>query len=270
MRIRSIEISSAAEGVLRASTWEENVLKLPPGQLDRKLYEAVNKVLTALGGKWNRHKGGHVFSGAASTELQAALDAGGVVDVKKTLEQFFTPPALAARMAEIAGVRAGMQVLEPSAGNGSLVRAAVAAGGSVWAYEIDDALRAGLVRDFYSQFGAGGLAVDFMESTPNAVFDVVLMNPPFSRNQDIAHVEHAFGFLKPGGTLVAIMSPHFTFADDEPSRRFRALLGVPENFRLGVETGVELKPGFSMERLPDGTFKQSGTNVGTVLVTMRK
>jgi hypothetical protein len=35
---------------------------LPPGNLDRKTYEAVNKALTAIGGKWTGGKvKAHVF-----------------------------------------------------------------------------------------------------------------------------------------------------------------------------------------------------------------
>lgn len=50
MRVRSITIPDEVAAILRASTWQETTLILPPGQLDRKLYEAVNKVLTALVG----------------------------------------------------------------------------------------------------------------------------------------------------------------------------------------------------------------------------
>lgn len=39
--------------VLSNAVINENALKLT-GQLDRKLYEATNKVLLAAGGKWNR------------------------------------------------------------------------------------------------------------------------------------------------------------------------------------------------------------------------
>jgi hypothetical protein len=40
--------------VLRAMTCEGDLAVLNSGQLERKLYEKVNKVLAALGGKWNR------------------------------------------------------------------------------------------------------------------------------------------------------------------------------------------------------------------------
>src|SRR5690606_8609414 len=37
-------------------------------------------------------------------------------------------------------------------------------------------------------------------------FDLIVMNPPFSKEQDIDHVLHAWEMLHLGGLLVAIMS----------------------------------------------------------------
>ena len=58
------------------------------------------------------------------------------------LSQWFTPPKLAARVVEWAGVPISpfkeWRVLEPSAGNGALVRPLLAAGAEVYAVEVDD------------------------------------------------------------------------------------------------------------------------------------
>ncbi|WP_299835491.1 zincin-like metallopeptidase domain-containing protein [uncultured Tenacibaculum sp.] len=37
-------------------------------------------------------------------------------------------------------------------------------------------------------------------------YDVIIMNPPFEKNQDIEHVMHAYSLLNDGGRLVAIMA----------------------------------------------------------------
>jgi hypothetical protein len=105
--------------------------------------------------------------------------------------------------------------------------------------------------------------------------DKVLMNPPFSGNQDIQHVCHAINMLRPGGRLVAIMSPHFIYATDQLSAGFRRLIGYPDGMRLGDQTGVELTGDLgigatSVERLEAGAFKESGTNIAAVLVTIEK
>ena len=47
--------------ILTASQINGNSLYLPPQQLDRKTYEAVNKAIENLGGKWNKKAKTHVF-----------------------------------------------------------------------------------------------------------------------------------------------------------------------------------------------------------------
>lgn len=256
MRIRAIEISDEVADVLRRSTWQGTTLILPAGQLDRKLYQAVDKIITTLGGKWNRSARGHVFGADASAELVAALERGKAVDQKKTFEQFFTPPALADKMAEALALGPDDLVLEPSAGSGRLIDAARKAGVSeheIVAVEIDERLSASLASRYPN---ADVIPADFTEvleftRAPSAV----IMNPPFSANQDIEHVRRAFDWLRPGGRLASIMSAHFTFAPDRASLAFRDWL-----------TGL----GGDVEILPDATFAESGTNVSAVLITVSK
>ena len=88
-------------------------------QLDRKLYTEVNAALEALGGTWNRKARAHVFEQDPADALDRVLVDGGFHDVKRDLDQFFTPPELAKRVVEMADVR-GKWVLEPSAGAGAL------------------------------------------------------------------------------------------------------------------------------------------------------
>lgn len=102
-------------------------LYLPPGQLDRKVYLAVNTVLESMGGKWNRRAKAHVFTADPREALTAVLDGGTIAAAPKVLEAFFaTPPALANKIAtesDIVDLEPGARVLEPSAGDGALVRA---------------------------------------------------------------------------------------------------------------------------------------------------
>lgn len=75
-------------------------------------------------------------------------------------------------------------------------------------------------------------------------FDRVVMNPPFECGADLKHIQHAFGFLKPGGRLVALC------AQRDTTREWVEALG-----------GV-------FEPLPDGSFAEQGTGVRTALVTV--
>lgn len=282
MRIKTIDVSDEAADVLRRGEWEGTLFRLPAGQLDRKLYEAVDKVLGALGGKWNRSMRGHLFTMEAQADLRAALESGSIVDQKRTLEQFFTPLDLAQRMVRELDIGPGDNVLEPSAGGGNLVAAALEMGAIVQPIELDATLAGGLHRAMQAHFGdrptpgvlrpviqADFLSVPALSITP----DKALMNPPFSGNQDIAHVRHAFDMLAPGGRLAAIMSPHFTFADDRPSREFRELIGyptLPRSAKISLDPPADPVASASVQLLPAGTFKESGTGVSSVLVLIEK
>lgn len=77
--------------VLGMCRTEGNVLYLPDGQLDRKLYMAVNKVLENMGGKWNRKAKGHVFANGDPAEmLEVVLLTQEVRDLKKEFRAFLT------------------------------------------------------------------------------------------------------------------------------------------------------------------------------------
>src|SRR6267142_4481991 len=129
-----VQIEPDVRGVLSRATVAGNVLILPEGQLDRKLYEAVNKALTNAGGKWKRGIG-HVFPVDATAKLAAMLGTGVSVDEKRRDQSFFTPRELAALVVDYAEVR-GCDVLEPEAGRGALVTACLKAGAArVYAIE---------------------------------------------------------------------------------------------------------------------------------------
>jgi len=252
--------------VLERSTITANSVTLPE-QLERKLYESVNKVLTIAGGKWNRSAKSHTFAGDPRTALGLALETGEILDRKKALQQFFTPEDIADKIAQIVlaarrGPTPTLSILEPSAGHGALADA-VRDRCSLKPYcvDIDQACV-----DVLKSKGHNVVHGDFLTMSPDDFldvrplsqgepwFDVVVMNPPFSGDQDIRHVEHALTFLRPGGTLIAIVAPGFTFGETKTRRDFRALVD---------EIG-------SYEELPEGTFKESSTNVRTVLLTLTK
>lgn len=170
---------------------------------------------------------------------------------------FETPPDLAARMVELAGIEPGQVVLEPSAGTGRIVRAIEdvgrLGGGGLVCVEVNAELARGLADPQRYVLCRDFLTWDEPERLGS--FDRVLMNPPFSKGADIDHVRHAFGMLEDGGKLVAIMGEGAFFRQDRKATAFRAWLD---------------EVGGTSTRLPADTFKQSGTGVNTRLVTIRK
>lgn len=246
-----MNVSTSILNILSAASLDGNGLKLS-GHLDRKDYQAVAKVIEAAGGKWNRKAGQHVFDGPAADAIDQIILTGEVADKKQELQQFFTPPELADRLAALADVRDGQRILEPSAGPGEIVKAIARTGAAapVCAYEID--------RPIWTKLcavppGLGAYCQDFLKVMPDQFFDRVVMNPPFARQDDIRHVLHALKFLKPGGRLVSIMSASVMFRDNRLTEGFRSF--VKE--RCGT-----------MEMLPADSFKASGTSVNTALVTL--
>lgn len=250
-----IKLDDDVKGVLRASRIECSRVFLPAA-LERKLYEKVDKVLRALDGKWNRGMGCHVFPDEDVIDgILDALKEGEVLDRKGTFQQFDTPRDLAWRMARMADIKPGHHVLEPSAGEGALISAIHQAQPEATVYwcEVDPKRQ----RIIHSRFPAAHRTEgDFLHLAGVKVYDRIVANPPFTANQDIKHVTKMVEHLVPGGKLVTVMSPHFTFAEDRASREFR-------------EKVLDNRPNL-IETLPENTFKASGTTVRAVLVTLTK
>jgi len=82
-------LTSEVSEILRSSQIENNVLILPGQISNRKLYLAVDKVLTNAGGKWCRKVGGHVFEGNIEKKLVRILNSGRSVDEKKAFQAFY-------------------------------------------------------------------------------------------------------------------------------------------------------------------------------------
>lgn len=242
-----MQVDSEVLSVLSRATTNGTALTLV-GQLDRKLYERTNKVLEAAGGKWDRRAKAHVFADDAATRMEQILLTGDIVIPKDEFNYFPTPPDVVDRLMELADVRPGMLVLEPSAGQGAIANSCRAAGGEVTCIELMPA-NAQALRDQRHSVSER----DFLTMQPSPLMDRVVMNPPFARQADIKHVLHALRFLRDGGRLVSVMSASVTFRENRLTQDFRALVSS----RSG-----------SIEELPEGAFKSSGTMVRTVIVTI--
>ncbi|MFC5393066.1 methyltransferase [Bosea vestrisii] len=240
-------ISPAALQAIASASFSGGEMRLA-GKLDPKTYAAVDAVVAAAGGKWSRKARVHLFPGDARTAVDAAIESGAATR-KQDLGQFDSTPVVVARIVELAQISPGASVLEPSAGLGAIAHAAAAAGAVVTCVELDPSRAEVLKAE-----GFKVLAGDFLTFSHIGPFDLVLMNPPFAGQADIDHVRHAAAMLRPGGLLVAVMSAGVGFRQDRKATEFRAWL-------------QDL--GGSIESLPEGAFKASGTSVRSVIVTVR-
>jgi hypothetical protein len=165
---------------------------------------------------------------------------------------FPTPRDIAEQVIAAADLELWHTVLEPSAGDGALAILAAEEGCPVDCVEISLS-RAQELRDAgkFRSVRSG----DFLEWPASPDYDRVIMNPPFAKGQDARHVMHALKFVRPGGRLVAIMSAGIRFRGN----------GVQGAFRDALERRGLVH---TIEDLPEGAFKDSGTMVRTVLVTI--
>lgn len=167
---------------------ESNTLYLPEGQLDRATYQAVNKVLESIGGKWNRKAKGHIFTDGDPAELlDNVILAGEITDLKKQYQFFPTPRPIAERMCELAELDDTCTVLEPSCGKGDLADVIFDAGvKQVCGLELNPDMEQYLSKKPYTVL----TGVDFLQYVKDTTkeWSRIVMNPPFSRQQDIDHI----------------------------------------------------------------------------------
>lgn len=245
--LRERTISPEVLEVLRASRLEGERLYLP-GTLPRKLYEQVDEAIRIAGGRWKGGKvAAHVLGGASAQVFARLLATGQILD-PKDYDFFGTPQALAREVVEEAGIEAGMVVAETSAGRGAIAAemAKIVGAQSVHAYELlPDHIK--VLRDMGFQVHEG----DFLASPAQPRYDRIVLNPPFGNQADMRHVEHALRMLKPTGRLVAIVSPSYEFRTSKVADSFRALMEAA---------------GEKVRDVPAGTFRESGTDVRTVIL----
>lgn len=170
--------------------------------------------------------------------------------------------------------RPALRILEPSAGTGNLARRCVQ---SIKALDEWSGGRARHAENYrfdnkvdcveMQPHLAGALEAegiynrvwcrDFLTVSPDATgsYDRIVMNPPFDRERDIDHVNHALRFLAPGGKLVSIMSAGTEFRQTRKAVAFRELI---------AQMGGEFRD------LPAGSFASVGTYVNTLVLTVTK
>lgn len=232
-------IGSGALSALRNATishtdgqWQ---LVMPP--MERADYQESNRILETLSGKWQRGSKSHVFTSDPTATIAKIVERGAYLD-PRDLGFFPTPSTLVNAMVEAAGLKPGMRVLEPSAGNGAIAKAAIEAVGKGCV----DCLEyyPGHIAQLETIAGDSNVfEKDFLKQTPSETYDVVLMNPPFSRGQDMMHVQHAWKFVKPGGTLVAIMATGWQTNQNAAAAEFRKFVqGVSDHVVTPQERGI--------------------------------
>jgi SAM-dependent methyltransferase len=239
--------------------------QLPPDE-----YAPVKQILEALGGLWTRRHGALVFPAGTDVASLIAdtLTAGYVPLPAQTLDGFVpTPHDLADDICgfpytDLAWLPPGAPVLEPSAGSGALVNAALRANPGIAVTAVEpNPHRADAVRDGHGEVTVHADTFEEFAARAKAAGDryaAAVMNPPFAvpgnPSMWIDHVRLAWDLLRPGARLVAVVPNSFNYRSDARHRAIRDLV---------AEHGGH-------ERLPAAAFKQSGFGVLAYVVWMAR
>ncbi|KAI4453244.1 s-adenosylmethionine synthetase [Holotrichia oblita] len=247
---RAIKIDDNARNTLKAGIFEGNVFKLTQ-QLSRSEYDNVNKVLTALGAKWDRKSKGHIFDYDIRQALDEAIETGKATDWKKETNFFYTPEPIVHKMLGLITypTDTAFTLLEPSAGQGHILDVTKQSfpNAIIKSVEINPN-HCEVLRDK----GYDVICDDFINVEPFPV-DIVLMNPPFDFEKE--HIRHAYEFLKNGGVLISITSEGLWFRETKKFTEFR--------------DWFDSVGGVVYEKLPQNAFRESGTSEANMKLTAK-
>lgn len=168
--------------------------------------------------------------------------------VSKDLQYYPTPVKIVDKVLDEIYQLEGQKVLEPSCGDGRFMDGLRKRKAIPYGIEVDPSRVA--------QCRAKGhtvLLANFLETVPTGDFDRVVMNPPFWGKLYARHVEHAYAFLRPGGSLTAILPATARY-----------------DHHLLDTLGQSSKYDGSWSDLPVGSFSESGTNINVSLFQILK
>lgn len=243
----------SVEEILKHCTLEDNIMKLPQVQFNKKSYAEAKKWIEEAGGSW---QGGKVqgFTFPFNAErVFSILHEGKRCNLQQEFQFFATPPEVADWLVMLAGgVHEDEKVLEPSAGTGAIIDAIHRNCKDVI---VDCFELMPENKEILSKKENINLLGDDFTTFNLALYDKIIANPPFSKNQDIRHVKRMYEHLKQGGTVAAIMGCHWESAQEKECVEFRKWLEDIGGKSYDIEAG---------------SFKESGTGIQTIAVIIHK
>lgn len=254
MKEKFVLVPASVMVVLHECTIGNQVLHLPSRPLGKKLYGQVKEFLKKADGQWNISRQCFLFTVDATERLQQAIKTGKMVHRRTTFQEFFTPSDLADKLAELVietcrfrdlSDDTTLRILEPSAGNGSLVHALLSRFEwcnflydiKIVACEIQEENLKQITDPRVRKVNTDFLAC-VVPAAQDGGYHAVLMNPPFDNDTWAKHVQHALAFLDKGGTLVAVVPRTASLAKLAIPMGAKAFL-TPVKAKFG-DTGVKV------------------------------
>ena len=168
-----------------------------------------------------------------------------------------TPDWLADALIEASGLTDNMTVLEPSCGNGKIIKRMrdnfSFTGLKVTGIELNKELIEQAHKELtdYSHF----IRAEFMEVDFLPKFDRIIAAPPFKNNVDVQHIQKMYGMLNAGGRLVSLTAPLWVVNNESHQIAFRSFLQGKT---------------YTLKFLPDNTFMEKGKTVHTARIVIFK
>lgn len=128
--------------------------------------------------------------------------------LKKKTQFFETPNSIAENMINLCGLGRSSKILEPSAGRGKLLHQLKKEYNYSWFNEVQiDVCESyePFIEELNSSYNF--ICNDFLDYNykDSCKYDFIIMNPPYSRNQAVRHVRHAWNHLNPSGRIIALL-----------------------------------------------------------------
>lgn len=250
--------------ILQEGRIEENRFYLQ-SQLDRKQYLSINEILETIWLKWTKWKKAHIIEWFTQEDLENAIndviETWEVETLKETIKKFQFYPTqkeVAEYLVQLADLKPLDDVLEPSA----------------WQWAIVDEILKLKFRDLKMielnpencdilfskykqiprQFWEKLISIeqkDFLNMDFHFLTEKIIMNPPFSKSQDVKHILKAYTHLREWWRIVSVASSSIQTREWKLYDELRAL--NPEFIEL-----------------PEWSFKEIWTMVNTVIVVINK
>jgi len=190
----------------------------------------------------------------AKTFYWAQQKKSGRRDQREGQDYYATPEPIGFKMVELADIKRGERILEPSAGHGAIARFFPEdTDRTIVEPSSELASKAAIV-----SAGANAKNHTFEELNVRLKYDAVVMNPPYGMGGKVAmdHLAKAMKHTKNGGRVVALI-PTGPAAD----KRFDALYESKEAKAFHLVADI---------KLPSATFTRAGTSVMTRIVVLEK
>ncbi|WP_455233482.1 hypothetical protein [Geopseudomonas aromaticivorans] len=212
-------------------------------------YSKFKRLIEGVGGAYSNGKNLFSFPFPPAALIERL---GSGEQYQQALQFFPTPAVLARQLLANMPIGRDYRWLEPHGGRAALAEAIRELQGNlpceIHTCELDPFNQEVLRSKGFKVLGGDFLA---FHTLPSEKYDCVVANPPFSNGQYITHLNHAYDQLKPGGS----------FAFIAPTTWRQPRNGREEEFRDFFEAHSH-----TIEKVPAGAFRESGTAIDTVII----